>query len=342
MGLFQDIGNIISGASSTPSAPPQVVVVQTPAVPPGTPTPAPTYSAPVVTENVLWVDPLTLKQWAGVVDSSGLFHKLEPVMTPLTSEAIIAGHGYQISQPRADGSFDVLADLGVRTSFDSTLGGALPTTTSIAPAPAGPATVENVAWVDAAGKQWAGHITNGTFVRIEPVYRQKPGLVRGHAYHLTGTVIGSDIGVVPGPKSAGGPLESLQEMDTATIAGIAVGAGAVLMLIGWAGLKATSKKPITKFFKDMNPTREFKPPMIGAFNGVHPGDRVQVESGYAYELQGSNWQRSKDDDWETVVITPGNFVTYLGIRYIDGRQVAVFKDGLGIYAQTKQSVRAWP
>lgn len=58
-----------------------------------------------------------------------------------------------------------------------------------------------------------------------------------------------------------------------------------------------------------------------------------LRSGYAYQLEGADsWKRSKDDNWEIVVID-ALLGTRLGSRRIDDVRVDVYETTQGIYAQ---------
>lgn len=69
----------------------------------------------------------------------------------------------------------------------------------------------------------------------------------------------------------------------------------------------------------------------------------RLTSGYAYECECSNWKRSRDDDWDTVMVGDEEIdaASYVGERRIDGSKCAVFQmpDGRTFYAQMSHMVR---
>ncbi len=69
----------------------------------------------------------------------------------------------------------------------------------------------------------------------------------------------------------------------------------------------------------------------------------RLTSGYAYECECSNWKRSPDDDWDTVMVSEEEIdaASYVGQRRIDGAQCSVFQvpGGNTFYAQMSHMTR---
>ena len=67
----------------------------------------------------------------------------------------------------------------------------------------------------------------------------------------------------------------------------------------------------------------------------------RLTSGYGYELtESKDWRKADDELWDTVMTGPGG--KFVGIRYIDGSEMAVFKTKGGYTAQLAHMTRtAW-
>jgi hypothetical protein len=53
----------------------------------------------------------------------------------------------------------------------------------------------------------------------------------------------------------------------------------------------------------------------------------KLRSGYAYEFHGGDWEESASDDWDTALMDEREDVAFIGRRWIDGSEVAVWAVG---------------
>lgn len=52
---------------------------------------------------------------------------------------------------------------------------------------------------------------------------------------------------------------------------------------------------------------------------------LRMPGGYCYELAHRDWRRAHNDSWAIEVYTPDGQERYVGTRYIDGSNCAVFR-----------------
>ncbi len=91
--------------------------------------------------------------------------------------------------------------------------------------------------------------------------------------------------------------------------------------MGWIALGLGVLYAAVRFIPPMGKSSA---PMLPAYS-PNPGSGPVPQSGYAYEYAGRNWRSTKDDNWDTVMISPDGAFKFVGRRRIDGSEVNVWK-----------------